>query len=297
MIFAYLGPGNPPLLPNYPFMTVPPERRFVTKIFQDCNYLQGNEGNLDPAHTSFLHRKLRDDPKPVRGSNISYNTLQVADPAPTIDVELTDFGLRIVAARKAEEDHYYLKVTNFVFPNLSAVNADAGRTGDGYLVNWHVAIDDAHHWKYVFVFNAKKPLPAERAGAMGARSEMTTGYRLIRNRANRYLQDRESMKAESFNGLGLNFQAHDIFATESAGPIQDRNREHLVSSDKAVVAARKLLLKAIRDVQEGKDPPHVIRDPGRNHFPHLLAMTEAIPASEDWKEYIKKKIESGTVLG
>ena len=55
------------------------------------------------------------------------------------------------------------------------------------------------------------------------------------------------MTAKSFTGMGFNFQAHDAFATESQGAIQDRTEEHLVSSDKAIVAARKLLLKAMTD--------------------------------------------------
>jgi hypothetical protein len=37
------------------------------------------------------------------------------------------------------------------------------------------------------------------------------------------------------------FQAHDLFATTSQGAVQDRTEEHLFSSDKAIVAARKRL--------------------------------------------------------
>jgi hypothetical protein len=58
VIFTYMGPGDPPLLPNYEFLTVPGEYRTVTKIFETCNYLQGNEGNIDPVHLSFLHQCL-----------------------------------------------------------------------------------------------------------------------------------------------------------------------------------------------------------------------------------------------
>src|SRR5438309_3590171 len=47
VIFAYLGPGEPPLLPDYEFLTVADENRFVSKLFSECNYLQGNEGNQD----------------------------------------------------------------------------------------------------------------------------------------------------------------------------------------------------------------------------------------------------------
>src|SRR5919107_13480 len=55
IIFTYMGPGEPPLLPGYEFLNVPDDHRVVTKIFQECNYLQANEGNQDPIHLSFLH--------------------------------------------------------------------------------------------------------------------------------------------------------------------------------------------------------------------------------------------------
>src|SRR5436309_12051780 len=67
MIFAYLGPGAAPLLPNYEFLLAPDDYRMNGKGFQDCNYLQGNEGNIDPQHLSFLHRMLRPDEASFRG--------------------------------------------------------------------------------------------------------------------------------------------------------------------------------------------------------------------------------------
>src|SRR5262245_61173636 len=54
LIFAYMGSGEPPLLPAYEALNAPPGHRLVTKIFHECNYFQANEGNLDPSHVSFL---------------------------------------------------------------------------------------------------------------------------------------------------------------------------------------------------------------------------------------------------
>ena len=117
---------------------------------------------------------------------------------------------------------------------------------------------------------------------------MTPGYEPLRNKANRYLQDRESMKAETYSGIGLVFQAQDCCVVEGAGPVQDRNEEHLVSSsDAAVVAARKLLLKAIHEVQQGRDPPQVIRDAAANCFPGHFAYSDVIDSRVDWKEHLK----------
>jgi len=286
-IFAYMGPGEPPLLPNYEFLTVPEACQTATKIRIDCNYLQGNEGNIDPVHLSFLHQSLDGDiPRRqfVRGSEESDNALLGRDIAPSIDVEVADFGLRIYTVRSAGAEKNYLRVTNFIFPNASAFGGST--IGEGYSVHWHVPIDDHAHWKYIFMFSRERPLTDNLRN--WSRFELNADYTLARNGANRYQQDRQSMNAKTFTGMGVNFQAHDKFATESQGPVENRTAEHLVSSDKAIVAARKLLLAAMKDVEEGREPRHVIKDPEQNRFPHLIVLSEVVPAATDCKQYLKK---------
>ena len=135
--------------------------------------MQGNEGNIDPVHLSFLHQYLSEAQvarqRIVKGSNVTDNTLLADDITPTIEVEVTDFGLRIYTLRDAGADKRYLRVTNFVMPNLSAFGGST--VGDGYAVHWHVPIDDTHHWKYLFMFSRTKPLDPELRNKN--RSELT----------------------------------------------------------------------------------------------------------------------------
>jgi phenylpropionate dioxygenase-like ring-hydroxylating dioxygenase large terminal subunit len=292
VIFAYIGPGEPPLLPEYEFLHVPDNQRFVSKIHHQCNFLQSNEGNIDPVHLSFLHRNLedseRDRRRRVTGGELSPNALYGADRAPRIDVELTDFGLRIITVRELGEDKIYFRTSNFVMPNFSTF---PGQTAaEGYSVNWHVPIDDISHWKFVVVFSRKKPLDQEII--LRGRDELAADYRMKRNKANRYLQDRGSMKTQSFSGIGQAFQAQDACVIEGAGAIQDRSKEHLVTSDKAIVAARKLLLQGVQDVKGGRDPLHVVRDPSKNNFSHLAVVSEVAEKSADIKQVVAKKIEA-----
>jgi phthalate 4,5-dioxygenase len=285
-VFTYMGPGEPPLFPNYDFLNASSEHVYVAKVFHECNYLQANEGNIDPVHLSFLHRFLenREERYPgVRGANESHYNLVGRTIAPAIEVELVDFGVRIYTARPMGADKSYLRVSYFILPNLSAFPGQTG--GEGYSVNWHVPIDDTQHWKYAFIYSSGAPL--DKAVVARERSELTSDYRLVRNTANRFLQDREAMKTKTYAGMGHGFQAHDAFATGSQGTIQDRADEHLVSSDKAIIAARKLLEKAIRDVQEGRDPAHVARDASQNRFPHLLVISDMISNASDWRDYTK----------
>lgn len=295
IIFAYFGPGDPPLLPNYEALTAPEDHRFQRKFLQESNYLQATEGNIDPAHQSFLHRQLRggngeDEPMGTAGTNASNLTLYREDICPEIEVEPTDFGLRIFAVRgsvpSAGEKRQWVKILNFVMPNLCFVPGEMGR--DGYNINWHVPIDDTRHWKWMITFSRSRPIDKE-AFNRRYRAEITSGYRLIRNKDNRYLQDREQMKDVWFSGLGSYFPAHDVWATDSQGPVQERARENLGYSDKAIAAARRVMLRTIRSLQEGKEPPHIVRDPKKNHFPEIVVLSEVIPLSEDWKGCWKKK--------
>src|SRR5579862_2093770 len=257
MILTYLGPGKPPLVPAYEFLMADDEHRFNTKYFQECSYLQGNEGNLDPAHNSFLHNFSLDD----FGNG---SATDIGDACPMIETEDTDYGVRIYAIRKVagtsatlSEGEQYIKVTNFVLPNISTISGDR----DGHGAHWHVPIDDTHHWKYHITFRRTHAVDQRARG--NGRSPVTADYHLLRNQTNRYQQDRSDM-TRTFAGLGTDFQAQDTCVIVGAGAIQDRTQEHPGFTDRGIVAARKALLRAIHEVQEGREPPHVIRDPALN---------------------------------
>ena len=56
MVWAYMGPpGTMPELPHMELALVPPERRFVSKKWQDCNWVQALEGSIDTAHFTYTH--------------------------------------------------------------------------------------------------------------------------------------------------------------------------------------------------------------------------------------------------
>ncbi len=201
--------------------------------------------------------------------------------APTLEIEETDFGVRIFSARDTGEGNTYLRISNFIYPNLSAFPGGGGT--DGYSVNWHVPITDVTHWKYSITFNRATPLDKERLQAAHAAS-IDPDYHMKRTKANRYLQDREEMQTKTWLGIGTFFPTHDALATEGAGAVQDRTLEHTSTTDKAIVMQRLQLLKAIGQLKDGGDPPHLFRDPKRNRLGHVGAIDMIIPSSENWRE-------------
>ena len=83
ILFAYLGPGEPPPFPEFDCFRAPTSHVFAFKGLWHCNWLQALEVGIDPAHASFLHRFLEDeDPA------ISYGK-QFRDTAVNTDIPMT----------------------------------------------------------------------------------------------------------------------------------------------------------------------------------------------------------------
>ena len=174
-------------------------------------------------------------------------------------------------------------------PNFSVISGPQG--GSGHIGIWHVPVDDASHWRWHFAVRYDAPINSGRYGsAHKGEAEYDSEFFLKRKTGNRYLQDRSTMEA-TFTGMGGNFNAHDAFATESQGAIQDRTRENTASSDTAVVAARRQMLNALEDVRAGREPLGVVRDPAQNQFADLLSFDVLADASIDHREVVRRVLE------
>jgi phenylpropionate dioxygenase-like ring-hydroxylating dioxygenase large terminal subunit len=290
VIFTYMGTGEPPLLPNYEVLHSPPEKTFTTKHFHECNYLQGLEGNMDNTHVRFLHRIFRTAPGNKQldehprdlSDRVERNTY-FRDPPPEMyfgpaRVEETEFSVW-------DHNHDGTAGPDLVLPSLCMTGGGPQAGGDGYQLYWRVPVDDTHHWLFVLAFRRSGPMADEfrhnRSWAL-----MTPDYRFIRNKANRYLQDREEQRTTNFTGMGTVFIVQDAVANESQGLIQNRSREMLGVADMSIVAGRKLLLRGIRAVQEGKEPPGVIRDPAVNAVDPIFLKRNAPPTEEEYADLL-----------
>lgn len=290
IIFTYMGSGEPPLLPNYDVLSAPPDHRWATKYFHECNYLQGLEGNMDAVHVRFLHRFLRTDsgtrlleehPKEVRRpEERSYRDPQQGYFGP-VRVEETDFGVWAYGSSGTG-------APDFIFPSLCMTGGGPQAAGDGYQLYWRVPSDDTHHWLFALAFKRSGPIPEEHRHARSW-ALMTPDYRFIRNKSNRYLQDRDEQRVGTFSGMGSVFIVQDAAANESQGPIQDRTREKLGAEDMSIVAGRRMLLQAILSVQEGGEPPGVIRDPRVNAVDPILLKRNAPPSDTDLEAAVSGK--------
>ena len=256
VLWTYMGPPElQPSLPEWEFALMPSDRRFVSKRLQESNWLQALEGGIDSSHVSFLHRgELARDPlfKGSRGND--YN---LQDARPVFEVVESPGGLLIGARRNAEHGRYYWRITQWVMPSFTMIPPRADHPVHGHF--W-IPIDDGNCWTWNFDYKVTRPftdteLASMRAGK-GIHVEYEPGtFRPHANKDNDYLIDRDAQKrGETFSGVhGIAMQ--DASLQESMGPIVDRTRENLVSTDNGIIMARHRLLRAVKAlVQDGTAP-------------------------------------------
>ena len=275
VIWIFMGPADkvPPELPQLEWVSSPRGYQVVTKWLQRTNWAQGMEGEIDTSHVSFLHtgrgplwgpdydknsifaRMSRD---PARGKGIR-------DGTPVLTLRETDYGYTYGARRSVGDGQYYWRVTRWLYPFYSlipgSVNGTNGRC-------W-VPIDDEHTWTFGYQNRDDRPYSEEevaeiwKGAAFPPRVSRGTfrlpdgyiidGWIPVANRENDYLVDREMQKHGNFTGIwGVNEQDRSL--QEAMGPIVDRSREHLGTTDIATIAARRFLIKMARNLQDGTEP-------------------------------------------
>ncbi|MGB0576666.1 MAG: Rieske 2Fe-2S domain-containing protein [Alphaproteobacteria bacterium] len=259
IVFAYLGPGDPPPVPAFDCFVAPENFTFAFKGYIDANWLQALEVGIDPAHASFLHRFFEDKNledgygQQFRDSTEDIPVTKLLREAvrPDIDVEETDFGMRIKTLRDLGNAGMHVRVTNLAFPNAIVIPM----SNDMTISQWHVPINDRECYWYAIFTDFEHEV--DRQAMRDQRLELYSqpDYKPLRNRSNDWGYDPEEQRTQTYTGMGMDINVHDNWAVESPGAIFDRSTEHLGTTDKAIIAYRKMLMAAIDKVEVGKDAP------------------------------------------
>jgi len=257
VVFAYMGPGEPPALPAFDCFLAPDSHTFAFKGLWECNWLQAMEVGIDPVHASFLHRFLEDEDtrdsygKQFRGAaadaEIPLTQVLREYPSPEIRVEETAFGIRLITLRRLNEQSMHVRVTNGVFPNAICIPISNEMT----ITQWHVPIDDENCYWYSIFTSFTTPVDRELMRRQRLETIEVPGYTSKRNRANDYGYDPNEQEHLTYTGMGMDINVHDQWAVESQGRIQDRSEEHLGRSDIGIVYNRRLLVAAMDSLETG----------------------------------------------
>ena len=234
LYWTYMGPKPAPLIPKYDvWVRKDGIRKIVVYPLLDANWFQAMENSVDPAHLQILHQDTA-----MRGRKPVNTTRGFID-----DIEKTEFyefpfGImkRRTYKRGGVDEH------PLIFPNIL-------RQGDATQIR--VPMDDTHTLIFFIHF-----IPGGNGNGDGeAEPEVLymPPFKDPPNGLHPFTRFRTDLVL-----------AQDHMVWETPGPLADRTRERLASSDRGVVMLREIMMREIRKVEQGLDPIGVIRDPAQD---------------------------------
>jgi hypothetical protein len=234
-----MGPKNvKPPFPEFEWAALPANQVAAHKRLQECNYLQNLEGELDTAHLNFLHRSFAGGDTVMPPEDLARKHFYIAE---------TDFGMIAMARSDEPNNEYYWRMTPFQLPSFT--NIPGGTT----VLTAAVPMDDTHMWGFSIRWDLNEPI----VEAMDMDVDPVT-FLPLANHSNDYLRDLKLQKEGNFTGItGIRLQ--DVAVQEDQdGPICFRHEEHLGTTDRAIVGARRMLLQLAERLEQGIEPtqPH-----------------------------------------
>jgi phthalate 4,5-dioxygenase oxygenase subunit len=253
VIWTYMGPpALTPPLPAFEWVKVPRSHRHISKRMQECNFLQAMEGGIDSSHVSFLHRHdLRSDElHGGRGAELTRET------DVRFEVVETSGGMILGVRRPAGSGQTYWRITQWIMPFHTMIPPYGDNALNGHA--W-VPTDDENCVAWCMTHHPTRPLGEHELTTMrnggGIHTKLIPGtFRPAVNKDNDYMIDRAAQKAnKTYSGVKT-IAMQDAAVQECMGPIQDRTKENLVSTDNGVIMARIRLRKAALLAQQGGVP-------------------------------------------
>jgi len=256
MIWAFMGSGQPPELPNYHFLVRDDGERNFSDYVRECNYMQQLENALDPVHATILHGRA------VHGLPAAPEWMETPD----FNVATTDAMAYYVARRQGPEPGTEWHREVAYIPPIMVVHQGGSLPGAPLAelvdVAWRMPIDDYSTRTFTLKF-----FPA-------GMSKHGNDEKLPRPKPAPLLRGtRRQWDMATING-------QDSAAQVSQGSIVDRTREHLGHSDRGVIQVRKLWMSVIEASRRGEEPPNLIRDAAQNRLVHVDVVERLVKTGE-----------------
>ena len=298
LIWAYMGPPElrtSAQLPEFEWMRVPESHRYIRKTVVASNYLQGLEGSIDNTHAGFLHSTF--DPRSrfspdIRGTGINLARASVRSWV-KYELKETDYGYMVGGYRVGKQQEPGKgSIVHFLLPHYALPRG--GGPGDTRLCVLRTPIDDEHHWFIWLWWNHESPLTKEELARMTGPKEfgeMIPGtYLPLRNKDNDWLIDRDLQRSYNYTGIKTGAPPQDMMAVISMGPIVDRTKEHLGTSDEAILAVRRYLIKMARALQQGEEPYAAYHGEVYRVRQADIVQAEDAPFFEEAEKHIKASV-------
>jgi phthalate 4,5-dioxygenase len=290
IVWTYMGPrSEPPPLPDIEATLLPEGHCATTMYMRPCNWLQALEGDIDTAHSAFLHQGARRPEDVAEGSFAHYEVKTRAAQFTQLD---TDYGAIYGAKRPADPGNAYWRIGEFLFPFWT--QPPPGLLGQKILSTAWVPMDDSHTMVFGVADNSTisgrtTSRPQVGPGSEDFYAESNSGwygrYPMRQNEENDYFIDRDAQAAmASYSGIPGNAVPEDTAVQVAMGPVLDRELEHLGTTDLMIIRVRHRLLEASRALADKKTVPPGVDDP---EVYRVRSGGVILPEDMDWMEGIK----------
>ena len=235
LVFAYLGDGDAPEFPRYPEFESFQGLVEVDSYSRDCNYFQNVENALDMSHVGFVHGDNR-----VAFSGIGFGrALQAAE---------SDWGVTYIFTRADGKK----RIQQFGMPNIFYMMALPNDDDIGWQESlfWWVPIDDLHHMQFSI---HRVPVTGDAARRIrdrrqARRAEIDLAHQDV---CLEIIAGRLRM-ADVDKGRVDMVRLQDDVAQLGQGRIADRSNERLGRGDVGLIEIRKLWLRELAGLEEGR---------------------------------------------
>tara|TARA_Y100000996_G_scaffold32417_2_gene22900 strand:+ start:307 stop:1662 length:1356 start_codon:yes stop_codon:yes gene_type:complete len=263
--WVYMGADqlHLPQIPQFEWGLLPEENvNHAQKIVYECNWMQALEGELDSTHVYFLHRRL--DPSDSPRFGLYHNDMRAK-----FHIVDKEYGFTYGAERTELDGNTYWRTTQFLFPFYGMFPAQDGVVP----LSIYVPIDDYHTlhmgiwWKPSGRMDGTRRPSALLADEIGA---LSPGVGPMKDEQHGkffshwwpkaaldsdFLVNARAKKTKNMTGIPT-VRLQDSAVIHSMGPIMDRTKEHLGTTDASIIRARRSLIRAaVAFEKEGKMPP------------------------------------------
>lgn len=256
MLWAFMGQGAAPELPNYHFLVRDDGERNFSGYVRECNFMQQLENALDPVHATILHGR------PVHGFPAAPEWMETPD----FNVTMTDTMAYYVARRKGPKPNTEWHREVAYVPPIMVVHHGGTLPGDPLAefvdVAWRMPIDDFSTRTFTLKFfpNTKGKRGNEEKEVRPKPPPLLRGTR-------------RQWDMATIGG-------QDNAAQVSQGAIVDRSQEHLGFSDRGVILVRRLWKNIVEASERGEDLPNLIRDKAKNRLVHVDVIERLVNPEE-----------------
>jgi 5,5'-dehydrodivanillate O-demethylase oxygenase subunit len=229
LVFGYLGPDPAPVLPLYDVLRMVDGVKGIQVRNANCNWLNHVENIVDISHLAWLHGH----------SFPAYGAKKV-----TYHWDRQPYGADNVMLIDGAHNDADTHISCYGFPTVNRFTVPPVTPG-GELVRtllYRVPIDDASTQLYFVRF-----FPSDqRSFSISVREDKLGEYKQL-----------------DTDWWGIDVSDQDRMAIEQQGVVADRPNEHLGASDGGIILMRRMMREALAAIEQGKDPPCVIRDPAK----------------------------------